>query len=69
MKMKEAYLQYYQQYEETLDQLDKQAEELKAKREQARLILKEQLKVLRKEAHKELKAIRTLDQKVKGSKK
>lgn len=53
----------YQQYEEALGKIKKEAHEA---REKARLTLREGLKVLREEAHKELKNIRLLEQKTKG---
>ena len=52
----------YQQYEETLNLIDKQAHKA---REKARAILQEQLKILRDAVHEELKAIQTLEQKTK----
>ena len=54
----------YQQYEETLALIAKQAHEAN---EKARTALREQLKILRDEAHEELKAIRILEQKTKRS--
>ena len=56
--------QAFQQYEETLGLIDKQAHEA---REKARTTLREHLRTLREEAHGELKAIRTLEQKTKRS--
>ena len=53
-------------YAEALAQIDNKAHEA---REQARITLREQLNVLRDAAHKELKAIRTLEQKTKGGRK
>ena len=50
----------YQQYEETLAKIDKLAYEA---RKEARIALREHLKVLRNTAHEELKAIRTIEQK------
>ena len=49
----------YRQYKEALAQLEQQAHEA---RERVRVTFKEQLKAIRKEAHKELKAIRALEQ-------
>ena len=54
----------YQQYEETLARIDKQLHEV---REEARTMLREQLKSLRDTAHEELRAIRKLEQKTKRS--
>jgi len=55
----------YQQYEEALDKIVKQAHNA---REEARTILREQLKALRDIAHEELRAIRAIDQKTKRGK-
>lgn len=53
----------FQQYDEEIDQIDKQAHEAK---EKAKATLWEQLNSLRIEHHNELKAIRLLTQKTKG---
>lgn len=54
----------FQEYEETLTHIDKVANDA---RELAREKLKIRLKSLREECHKELKAIRSIDQKIKRS--
>ena len=56
----------YQQYEETLAKIDKLAHEA---REEARTMLRDQLKTLREASHEELKSIRALEQKTKRSRK
>ena len=56
----------FQRYEETIAEIDKASYEA---HEKARVILREYLKVLRNNAHGELKAIRALEQKTKRSKK
>jgi len=48
----------YQQYQEALAKINKQAHEAK---EEARTTLREQLKALQEAAHKDLKAIRAID--------
>ena len=53
----------FQQFEETLARIEKQAHKA---REEARVLLREQLKFLRQAHHEELKVIRKLDQKVRG---
>ena len=54
----------FQQYEEALAKIDTQTHEA---REEARATLQEQLKALRDELHKELKAVRAIQQKTKRS--
>ena len=54
----------FKEYKETLAKIDKQAYEA---RERARVTVREQLKALRDTAHKELKAIRAIEQKTKRS--
>lgn len=56
MTRDEAFLEY----EKALADISKQAHEAS---EKARATLREQLKVLRNQAHEELKAIRTIEQK------
>ena len=56
----------YQQYEETLGLIHKQAQEA---REKARMTLHQYMKTLREAAHEELDAIRVIDQKTKRSRK
>ena len=56
----------FQEYEEALAKIHQGAQ---AASEQARTILREQLKFLRDVAHSELKAIRKLEQKTKRSRK
>ena len=55
----------FREYEEALARINMQAHEAS---DEARATLREQLKALREQSHKELKSIRVLAQKTKGSK-
>lgn len=55
----------FQRYEGTLAKIDKQSHEAS---EEARVTLREQLNALREAGHKELKAIRVIEQKTKRAK-
>jgi len=54
----------YQEYEETLDRINKNTHEAK---EVARAILRERLETLRNNLHNELKVLRTIEQKTRRS--